>query len=84
MRSERSYAAKMTDAAWRATAKDRARRAKVLEIEAHKRAIELHEQAAAIFDRLRYEERAQNARERAERTRQLLQQALAEQAGDAD
>jgi hypothetical protein len=52
--------------------------AKTREIEAHRRAIKMHEDAVILFDRL-HQTGSANARERAERAREMLRQALAEQ-----
>lgn len=65
-------------------AKARAREAKAHEIEAHRRAVELQENAAAMFDRVHYSEEARNALARAERAREMLRQALAEQESTRD
>jgi hypothetical protein len=67
-----------------ADAKARAERAKAREIEAHRRAIELQEKAAAMFDRVHYSEEARNAQQRADRAREMLRQALAEQESAGD
>jgi hypothetical protein len=61
-------------------AKARALQAKAREIEAHRRAITLHEDAAILFDRLHQSGRSRDARERAERAREMLRLALEEQA----
>jgi hypothetical protein len=58
-------------------------RAKAHELAAHRRAADLHEQAAKLQERLGHADRAQAARERAEHGRALHAQALREQA-DAD
>ena len=66
-------------------AKARADEAKAREIEAHRRAVELQEKAAAMFDRVHYSQEARNALQRADRAREMLREALAEQesaAGD--
>jgi hypothetical protein len=60
-------------------AKARARAAKGREIEAHRRAIKVHEDAVILFDRFHQTGKSLRARERAERARELLRQALAEQ-----
>lgn len=62
-----------TPSAW-----ERAKRAKLCEIEAHRRAIELHETTADLFDSLGLEARAAAVRERAERIRAMLETALKE------
>ena len=64
-------------------ARDRAAQAKAREIEAHRRAIMMHEDAAALFDRSHQPDRARDALQRAEHARELLRQAVAEQAAAA-
>lgn len=61
-------------------AKARARRAKAREIKAHRRAITLHEDAAVLFDRFHLAGNSRDARQRAERAREMLRLALEEQA----
>lgn len=61
-------------------ARERAERAKVREIAAHRRAIILQENAAALFDSLGLSARSDIARERAERARAMLELAFVEQA----
>ena len=58
---------------------ERAAAAKQYEIGAHRRAITMHEMAAAHFDRVGNREAAADARVRAEHARQRLALALAEQ-----
>ena len=58
----------------------RARIAKQREIEAHARAIKLHQQAAELQDRLGHPDRAARAREHADHARKLWSQAKEEQA----
>ena len=58
----------------------RARMAKQREVEAHARAIELHQSAAELQDRLGHPDRAARARLHAEHARELWNLALAEQA----
>jgi hypothetical protein len=60
-------------------AKARALQAKAREIEAHRRAITLHEDAAILFDRLHQSGKSRDARQRAERAREMLRLALEEQ-----
>jgi hypothetical protein len=60
-------------------AQERADRAKEREIEAHLRAVALHETAARIFDRQEQTESAASARRRAQRAREMLDLALQEQ-----
>jgi hypothetical protein len=60
-------------AAWQ-----RLKRAKLREIDAHRKAIAVHESTAAIFEELGLEERAARVRERAERTRAMLDLATRE------
>jgi hypothetical protein len=60
------------------SARERLKRAKLREIDAHRRALAVHESTAAIFEELRLEERAATVRERAERTRALLDLAIRE------
>ena len=55
-------------------------RAKVREIEAHRRAITLHEDAVILFDRFRQTGKSRDARERAERAREMLHLAFVEHA----
>jgi hypothetical protein len=62
------------------SALERAKLAKRRELAAHLRAIELHEQAAALQDRLGHPDRAANARQHAEHARELYECALEEQA----
>jgi hypothetical protein len=57
---------------------ERAKRAKLREIEAHRRAIGVHETTADLFDSLGLEARAAAVRQRAERTRTMLETALNE------
>ena len=57
---------------------ERAKRAKLREIEAHRRAIGVHEETAALFDSLGLEARAAAVRQRAERARAMLETALKE------
>jgi hypothetical protein len=57
-----------------------ASRAKVSEIEARRRAITCHEDAAILFDQCRQTDKAHVARQRAERARGMLRLALLEQA----
>jgi hypothetical protein len=57
----------------------RARAAKAREIEAHRRAIKMHEDAVILFDRFHQTGKSLRARERVEHARELLRQALAEQ-----
>ena len=59
-------------------AKARAMQAQAREIEAHRRAINLQESAAIMFDRVHRTDRSRNARERADHARKMLWQALAE------
>jgi hypothetical protein len=61
------------------TALERALSAKRRELAAHFRAIELHERAVALQDRLGHPDRAANARQHAERARELHERALQEQ-----
>jgi hypothetical protein len=51
------------------------------EIEAHRRAINLQESSAIMFDRAHQPGRSRNARQRAEHALETLRQALAEQEG---
>lgn len=60
-------------------ARARVRAAKAREIEAHRRAIKMHEDAVILFDRFHQTGKSLRARERVERARELLRQALAEQ-----
>jgi len=55
-------------------------RAKKREIEAHRRAIKLHEDAAILFDRLHQTGKSRDARQRAQRAREMVHLALVEQA----
>ena len=70
----------MSDPGWAGRAANRAAQAKAREIEAHRRAITLDEDAAELFDGLHQTEKSHAARERAERARNTLRRALAEQA----
>jgi hypothetical protein len=65
---------------WVTRARERAARARASELAAHRRAEQLHEQAARLQERLGYADRAQAARERAEHARELHTEALREQA----
>jgi len=60
-------------------ARERAAEAKAQELEAHRRAEELHEQAALTLERLGRRDLAQAALGRAQRTRELYVEALREQ-----
>jgi hypothetical protein len=53
-------------------------RAKRREIDAHRRAIAVHESTAALFEELGLKEQAATVRERAERTRAMLDLAIKE------
>ena len=57
---------------------ERAKRAKLREIEAHRRAISVHEDTAELFESLGLEARAAAVRQRAERTRAMLETAIRE------
>jgi hypothetical protein len=59
----------------------RAALAKARELAAHRRAEEVHEQAAVTLEHLGRRDLAQAARERAQRSRELHAEALREQAG---
>jgi hypothetical protein len=59
---------------------ERAGRARARELAAHRRAAELHEQAARLQARLGHADRTQAARKRAEHARELHALALREQA----
>ena len=61
------------------SARARAVQAQAREIEAHRRAINLQESSAIMFDRAHQPRRSRNARERAEHALEALRQALAEQ-----
>jgi hypothetical protein len=61
-------------------ARERAAEAKAHELEAHRRAEELHEEAAVTLERLGRRDLAQAARGRAQRARELYAEALREQA----
>jgi len=61
-------------------ARERAAEAKARELEAHRRAEELHEEAAVTLERLGRGDLAQAARQRAQRSRELYVEALREQA----
>ena len=61
-------------------ARQRAGRAKARELVVHHHAEELHEEAAKMQERLGHADRAQAARGRAEHARELLAEALREQA----
>ena len=50
----------------------RARAAKIREIDAHRRAITIHEEAVILFDQLRQEGKSARALERAARAREML------------
>ena len=65
---------------WLTRARERAARARASELAAHRRAEQLHEQAARLLERLEHADRAQAARERAEHARELHAEALREQA----
>ena len=54
-------------------------RAKVREIEAHRRAIKLHEDAVILFDRFHQAGKSRSAGERVEHAREMLRLALVEQ-----
>jgi hypothetical protein len=60
-------------------ARERAAKAKAHELAAHRRAEELHEQAAETLERLGRRDLAQAARQRAQRARELYVEALREQ-----
>ena len=70
----------MTEPGWLESLRARANQAKLQEIAAHRKAIELHEDAAVLFDRLNRPDRAAAARLRADHARQLLALAIEEQA----
>jgi hypothetical protein len=57
----------------------RAARTKIREIEAHRRAISMHEDAVILFDKLHQTEKSARARERAAGAREMLRLALTEQ-----
>ena len=57
---------------------ERAKRAKLREIEAHRRAIGVHEETAELFESLGLEVRAAVVRNRAGRTRAMLETAIKE------
>jgi hypothetical protein len=57
---------------------ERAKRARLWEIEAHRRAIGVHESTAELFESIGLEVRAAVVRERAERARRMLETALKE------
>jgi len=61
-------------------ARERAARAKDRELAAHLAAVELHEQAAEMQQRLKCDDRARAAQQRAEHARSLHELALVEQA----
>jgi hypothetical protein len=61
-----------------ARAKARAMQATAREIEADRRAINLQESSAIMFDRAHQNDKSRNARQRAEHAREMLWQALAE------
>jgi hypothetical protein len=60
-------------------ARERAAEAKAHELEAHRRAEELHEEAAVTLERLGRRDLAQAARGRVQRARELYAEALREQ-----
>jgi hypothetical protein len=60
-------------------ARERAAEAKAHELEAHRRAEELHEEAAVTLERLGRRDLAQAPRRRAQRARELYAEALREQ-----
>ena len=70
----------MSDEASVEDAKTRAGTAKPREIEAHRRAIKMHQDAVILFDWLYQTGKTAKAPERAERARPMLRQALVEQA----
>jgi hypothetical protein len=57
---------------------ERVKRAKLREIDAHRRALAVHESTAAIFEGLGLDDQAATIRERAEKTRALLDLAIKE------
>ena len=57
---------------------ERAKRAKRQEIAAHRKALAVHENTAALFEEFGLQERAAAVRERAERTRAMLDLAIKE------
>jgi hypothetical protein len=63
----RSYALDMSGERSARDFKDRVARAKAREIEAHRRASKLHEDALILFERLHQTAKARDARQRAER-----------------
>jgi len=65
---------------WVTRARERAARAKARELAVHRRAEDLHKQAAKLQERLGHGNRAQAAWERAEHARELHAQGLREQA----
>jgi hypothetical protein len=60
------------------SARERARLAKCRELAAHDRAIDRHEQAAEVQERLGHPDRAARAREHARHARELREQAVRE------
>lgn len=58
----------------------RAETAKDREIKAHRRAITVHEDAVILFDRFHQTEKSRAARQRGQRAREMLRLALVEQA----
>ena len=69
---------KMWDLGPAERARARAMQAQTREIEAHRRAINLQESAAIMFDRAHRTGRSRNAKQRAEHARQMLLRALSE------
>jgi hypothetical protein len=55
-------------------------RAKARELEAHRRAIKRHEDAVILFVRFHQTAKSRDARQRAERAREMLRLALGQQA----
>ena len=68
----------MSDLVSASGAKARAMQVQAREIEAHRRAINLQESSAIMFDRVHQTAKSRNARQRADHAREKLRLALAE------
>ena len=68
----------MSDLVSARSARARAMQVQAREIEAHRRAINLQESSAIMFDRVHQTAKSHNARQRADHAREKLRQALAE------
>jgi uncharacterized protein involved in propanediol utilization len=68
----------MSDLVSASSAKARAMQVQAREIEVHRRAINLQESSAIMFDRVHQTAKSRNARQRADHAREKLRLALAE------